>query len=360
TFTSASHTTTGAEKKTRKDEDNADLLELYNGLGLSGESRRRYLYDNVDIPQVINFLAARIITGDVDCCHKNYYFYRDTGASNEWQMWPWDVDLSFGRVWNSSETYWNENLVTSTGLFVGQNNRLPSAIFSTPEMRQMYLRRVRTLMDELLKAPDTPPQEELYFEPRIDMLALLIGPDAELDATKWGSDAWGNGSTASCCPQSLWEAVEELKNSYLPERRRHMFNRMSQIPDAQPDRVVVSIGAVETDPVSGNLDEQYIQLQNLNSFAVDISGWTLSREQAFSAHLFTFRGGTVIPANGTIYVAANRVALRSQRSSIRGGGIWFIVGDFSGRLAARDETIYLTDRQHVTVDSVVTTQNPGR
>ncbi|MHC4431803.1 MAG: CotH kinase family protein [Planctomycetota bacterium] len=360
TFTTASHTTTGAEKKTRKDEDNADLLELYNGLGLSGESRRRYLYDNVDIPQVINFLAARIITGDVDCCHKNYYFYRDTGASNEWQMWPWDVDLSFGRVWNSSETYWNENLVTSTGLFVGQNNRLPSAIFSTPEMRQMYLRRVRTLMDELLKAPDTPPQEELYFEPRIDMLALLIGPDAELDATKWGSDAWGNGSTASCCPQSLWEAVEELKNSYLPERRRHMFNRMSQIPDAQPDRVVVSIGAVETDPVSGNLDEQYIQLQNLNSFAVDISGWTLSREQAFSAHLFTFRGGTVIPANGTIYVAANRVALRSQRSSIRGGGIWFIVGDFSGRLAARDETIYLTDRQHVTVDSVVTTQNPGR
>jgi len=26
----------------------------------------------------------------------------------------------------------------------------------------------------------------------------------------------------------------------------------------------------------------------------------------------------------------------------------FIVGDFSGRLAAGDETLYLTDRQHVT------------
>ena len=360
TFTSASHATTGAEKKTRKDEDNADLLALYNGLGLSGEARRGYLYDNVDVPQVVNFLAARAITGDVDCCHKNYYFYRDTGVSDEWQMWPWDVDLSFGRVWNSSETYWNENLIPSTGLFVGQNNRLPSAVFGTSEMRQMYLRRVRTLMDELLKAPDTPAEEALYFEPRIDMLALLIGPDAELDAAKCGSDAWGNGSTASCCPQSLWEAAEELKYSYLPARRRHMFNNLSAIPEAQPDRTVVSIGPVETDPVSGNPDEQYIQLQNLNGFAVDISGWTLSREQDFDAHLFTFRGGTVIPANGTIYVAANRVALRSRNSSIRGHAIWFVVGDFSGRLAARDETLYLTDRQQVTVDSVITTHAPRR
>jgi len=363
TFTSASHATNGAEKKTRKDEDNADLLALYNGLGLSGEARRQYLYDNVDVAQVVNFLAARAITGDVDCCHKNYYFYRDTGVSNEWQMWPWDVDLSFGRVWNSSETYWNENLVPNTGLFVGQNNRLPTAIFGTSEMRQMYLRRVRTLMDEFLMAT-VAPEEALYFEPRIDMLALLIAPDAALDAAKWGSDAWGNGSTASCCSQSLWEAAEELKLYYLPERRRQLFDRLAsgarEIPNAQPDRTVVTFAAIDTNPVSGNLDEQYIQLQNLNGFAVDISGWTLSREQDFNAHLFTFRGGTVIPANATICVAANRVALRSQRSSIRGGTIWFIVGDFSGQLAAQDETLLLIDRQQVAVDSVVTTRTGRR
>jgi len=362
-FNNASHATNGAEKKTRKYEDNADLLALYNGLSLSGEARRRYLYDNVDVAQVVNFLAVRTITGDVDCCHKNYYFYRDTGASNEWQMWPWDVDLSFGRVWNSAETYWNENLVPNTGLFVGQNNRLPDAIFNTSEMRQMYLRRIRTLMDEFLMAADTP-EDELYFEPRIDMLATLIAPDAALDAAKWGSHAWGNGSTVPCCPQSLWEAVEELKYYYLPERRRQLFNRFvsgaHEIPNAQPARVVINFGAIDTNPVSGNLDEQYIQLQNLNRFAVDISGWTLSREQDSNTHLFMFRGGTVIPANGTIYVAANRVAFRSRNSSIRGGPILFIVGDFSGRLASRDETLHLTDRQQVTVDFVKTTQTGRR
>jgi hypothetical protein len=363
TFNSPSHTTSGAEKKTRKDEDNADLLALYNGIRLSGEARRRYLYNNVDVAQVVNFLAARAITGDVDCCHKNYYFYRDTGASNEWQMWPWDVDLSFGRVWNSAETYWNENLIPGTGLFVGQNNGLPSAVFGTAEMRQMYLRRVRTLMDELLMAPDAP-EEALYFEPRIDMLATLIAPDAALDAAKWGSHAWGNGSTAPCCPQSLWEAAEELKFYYLPERRRQLFNRLvsgaHELPNAQPARTVINFDAIDTNPVSGNLDEQYIQLQNPNGFAVDISGWTLSREQAFNAHLFTFRGGTVIPANGTIYLAANRVALRSRNPSTRGGPIRFIVGDFSGQLAVQDETLLLIDRQQVVVDSVITTQTGGR
>ena len=362
-FDSSSHANSGAEKKTRKNENNADLLALYEGVSLSGERRRRYLYDNVDVAQVVNFLAARAITGDVDCCHKNYYFYRDTGVSDEWQMWPWDVDLSFGRVWNSAETYWNENLVPNTGLFVGNNNRVPQAIFNTPEMRQMYLRRVRTLMDDFIKAPGSP-EEELYFEPFIDMLAALIAPDAALDAAKWNSHAWGNGSTSPCCPQSLMEAVEELKYSYLPERRRQLFNGLAsgtnEIPDTQLAGTVINFGTIDTEPASGNLDEQYIELHNPNYFAVDISGWTLSIGPDSSTHLFTFNGGTVIPANGIIYVATNRVALRSRNASIRGGPILFIVGDFSGRLAAQDEVLLLTDRQREIVNFVVTTQAGSR
>jgi hypothetical protein len=362
-FTSAGHAYSGAEKKTRKYEDNDDLLELFNGLGLSGEALRRYLYENVDVAQVVNFLAARIITGDTDCCHKNYYFYRDTGVSNEWQMWPWDVDLSFGRVWNSADRYWNENLVPDTRLFVGGNNRLPDAIFDTPQTRQMYLRRVRTLMDELLK-PSRTREDELYYEPRIDELEALIAPDAALDAAKWNSHAWGNGSTAPCCPQSLPEAVDELKHSYLPERRRQLYGGLApgadEIPDAQPAGAVVNFGHIDTSPAGGNLDEQYIQLNNPNYYAVDISGWSLSVGQEPTTHLFTFKGGTVIPANGTIYVAADRVALRARNASVRGGPIWFIVGDFSGRLPDRDEILILTDRNNETVNAIATGQQGGQ
>ncbi|MBN2314264.1 MAG: CotH kinase family protein, partial [Sedimentisphaerales bacterium] len=360
-FNSSSHSITGAEKKTRKYEDNADLTALYEGLSLSGEARRQFLYDNVDVAQVVNFLAARAITGDTDCCHKNYYLYRDTGITNEWQMWPWDVDLSFGRVWNSSETYWNEDLLPNTRLFVGSGNRVPDAIFNTPETRQMYLRRVRTLMDEFLMAPDTT-EEEFYFEPLIDIFATLIAPDAALDAEKWGSHAWGNGSTSPCCPQSLWEAAEELKSYYLPERRLQLFNRLAsgarELPDTQPSRAMIRFGTIDTNPMSGNLDEQFIQLQNANPIAVDISGWTLSREP--DDLLLTFRGGTVIPANGTIYVAANRIAFRARTIAPTGGQALFVVGDCDGRLAVRDETLDLTDSQQVVVSSIVTTQTGRR
>jgi hypothetical protein len=362
-FNSSSHAYSGAEKKTRKYENNDDLSALYEGLRLSGEELRRYLYENVDVAQVVNFLAVRTITGDVDCCHKNYYFYRDTGISDEWQMWPWDVDLSFGRVWNSSESYWNENLVPDTRLFVGSNNRLPDAIFDIPETREMYLRRVRTLMDDFLKAPGTP-ERGLYYEPRINILEALIAPDAALDAAKWGSHAWGNGSTSPCCPQSLPEAVEELKHSYLPERRRQLFEGLAsganEIPDAQPENAVVDFGDIETLPPSGDLDEQYIQLVNPNYFAVDISGWTISIGQDAGTHLFTFRGGTVIGGNGNIYIAANRVALRGQNSERRGGPIMFIVGDFDGHLAAQDEVLLLTNKQQSVVSFIVTTQTGRR
>ncbi len=342
-FTSASDATNGAEKKTRKYEDNADLTALYNGLSRSGEAQRRYLYDHVDVAQVVNFLAARAITGDTDCCHKNYYFYRDTGVSNEWQMWPWDVDLSFGRRWIGSHTYWDNNLIANTPLFVGSNNRLPQAIFGVTETRQMYLRRIRTLMDELLKAPGTR-ADQLHYEPRMDELAGLIAPDAALDAAKWNSHAWGNGSTAPCCPQSLLEAVAEMKNVYLPERRDQLFNGRTsgahELPDAQPDDVVISFDAIDVHPASADPEEEYIQLRNFNAFAVDISGWTLG-----GGVTFTFRGGTVIPAQGVLYVAANRVAFRARTNPPSGEQARFVVGDYMGRLADQADTLVLINRQ---------------
>ena len=363
TFTSPSHATSGAEKKTRKYEDNADLLALYNGISRSGEARRQYLYDNVDVAQVVDFLAARTITGDTDCCHKNYYLYRDTGRSDEWQMWPWDVDLTFGRRWIGSKTYWDQNLIANTPLFVGGNNRLPQAIFGISETRQMYLRRVRTLMDELLKPPGTP-QQELHYEPRIDELAALIAPDAALDAAKWNSHAWGNGSTAPCCPQSLPEAVEELKSFYLPERRHQLFDGLAsgarEIPEPQPPGTIIWFGNVEANPSTGNQDEEYIQLLNPNRFAVDISGWTLSAGIDTPTPIFTFRGGTVIGASDTLFVAADRTAFRARRSFPTGGQALFVVGDYAGRLSARGETLELTDRQGVTVATASTRALPSR
>lgn len=137
-------------------------------------------YDNINIPATINFLAAMIITGGVDCCHKNYYAYRDSEGTGEWQYLPWDVDLTFGRNWTSSKTYYDDAVYTANSLFVGSNNALVSTLFSIKSIRQMYLRRIRTLMDELLQAPDTP-ADELRYENRIREIEAVIEPDATLN-----------------------------------------------------------------------------------------------------------------------------------------------------------------------------------
>ena len=85
--------TSGVNKKTRKNEGNADLQALISGLGLSGEARLRYGYDNVDIPGTINYLAALDLINNRDHGHKNYYLYRDTNGTGEWRPLVWDIDL---------------------------------------------------------------------------------------------------------------------------------------------------------------------------------------------------------------------------------------------------------------------------
>jgi hypothetical protein len=300
-----------AEKKTRKEEGNADLIALYNGMVTgTAQSKTNYMFDNVNIPGTINHLAARIITSDRDCCHKNYYYYRDSNGNGEWEGFPWDIDLSFGRNWKASPvTYWDNTSYTNNTLDVGGNNGFFREVISSyAPTRQMYLRRVRTLMDTIQQSPETLPHE-LKYEALIDATAEKVRKDAALDLLKWGT--WfdtGNNTPISTDPahsgsagptrdpshpdyESLDQAVFRLKE-YMIGRRGFMFSKMisSAIPDAQPADATVAFGAVEPNPSSGFQSQEYIELVNTNNFAIDISGWKLA-----GAVDHVFLGGTVIP-----------------------------------------------------------------
>ncbi|PYI81548.1 MAG: hypothetical protein DME26_19790 [Verrucomicrobia bacterium] len=309
-------TATG-EKKTRKEENFSDLSALITGCRRTGTARTAYLFDNINIPEVVNYLAAMIITGNVDCCHKNYYLYRDTEGTGEWQMLPWDVDLSFGRVWNGTQTYWDEVLHPDTSVFVGDNNTLPIALFGTPAIRQMYLRRLRSLMDDLLQPTNTPPSD-LKYERRINELASLLAPDAALDLAKWST--FGQGvEVSTCCVQTLPQAVAILTNQYLPARRRFLYNTQTgssgaRIATAQPANAIINFGAIDFNPASGNQAEEFIEMINTNTYAVDISGWKLAGEVAF-----TCQAGVVVPATNKLYLSPDVVAFRRRTVGPRGG-----------------------------------------
>ena len=106
---------------------------------------------------------------------------------------------------------------------------------------------------------------------------------AALDRNKWGQ--FGQ-------PQSLARAISSLKNDYLAPRRTHLSVThqasnagsyqppagapaavtSARLPERQTANPQITFRSFENNPPSGNQDEEYIELQNANSFAVDISG----------------------------------------------------------------------------------------
>ncbi len=321
------------EKKTRKYEDYSDLAAFIASLDQTGEALRNFLYDHVNLPAMANFYAALTITSDADCCHKNFYAYRDTNGSGEWWYLPWDVDLTFGHNWTKTHNYFDETVYAENPLFCGGGNKLTAALYALPEFREMYVRRVRSLMDRLQQPPGTP-VEDLKFEKRIDEIVALIGADGAADDAAWPK--WG-------LDQTMEQAAEVIKTDYMVRRRVFLYETKTAdgtIPPAQ-DNPVVLFG--EADPSPENPDESWVSLLNPNAFAVDISGWQVQGEISF-----VFKPGTVLPAGGVAYLCRNLVAFRARALPPTGGQGLFVLGNFSGVLD-HPETLVLLDENGVPV-----------
>lgn len=533
---------TGFEKKTRKDEaSRAELQALIDGLDLTGSALTNYQFDHLDLPKIINMLAANSIIRNIDMHRKNWYIYQDTGKSNEWAILPWDLDLSFGRYWRQPQRYFSNELESNGFIQTGGAIRLVSQIFANPDTREMFYRRLRTLSDQFLQDPSTP-VEERYIERRLDeLLALIDDPshaksDAQRDFEKWGS--WVHGGGGVQVPytdpdpdvESMSEGVARLRNEYLPARRSFVYNTQIEgkggnIPlpqettqayvytpligpgetgkyfvpsdnslgffwlgfsepfddstwptgpmplgyekesgyegiiatdvetemasnasiflrisfevddpaafdslelrmqyddgffavlngtilhaenspaspkfdsasegsheanvdgyttfdissklsalkagsnilaiqgfndgagssdfllgvelhggasfDVPPTQPTLDIGTLENSPESGNQDEEFIEIRNPYSIAIDVSNWRLT-----NAVEFTFQPGTVIPANGSLYVSPDVNAFRARSASPTGNEGNFVQGPYSGHLSNLGETIELVD-----------------
>jgi hypothetical protein len=111
---------------------------------------------------------------------------------------------------------------------------------------------------------------------------------------------------------------------------------------------VINFGTIEFAPLSGNQDQEFIQLLNSNTIAVDISGWQLT-----GAIQHTFAPGTVLPRNGSLYVCPNVAAFRARTVSPKGGEGRFIQGGYVGHLSSRGGTLTLRDSTG-TLNSTIT------
>ena len=335
--------TGSTEKKTRQWEDKSDLADLVAGIQQSGAALDQYLFDNLDLPKTISYVAATNLIHDNDHVAKNYYLYRDSDGDLEWEPLPWDKDLTFGRHWDSSkglysDDMWADDDPMSHPLY-GDYNYLIAALFRSERTRVMFLRRFRSLMDEYLQRKSVP-YDERHFESRCEELYNLMLPDVNLDAARWGVPSWGT-------PMDFREALDQLILSHLRPRRTHLFQthvQMGTLPEEQ-GHMHLCIGAVEADPSSANPAEEYVEITNPNDLAVDVSGWTLSGGAAMR-----LCGGSVIAPHDSAYLSPDVRAFRSRAASPTGGEGRLVLGPWTGTLE-NGEPIFLSDRDGTLIAS---------
>ena len=317
--------TTNVEKKSREYEDHSDFQEVVDANGLSGAAATTWDFDNLEIASLVNNLAIHALIGNHDYGHKNMLWYHDNDGTGQWFPLPWDQDLSFGHHWR--DQYFDNGMfldsnLTAAGTVAGNN--VFKRFFEHPDLAEMFFRRLRSLSDAFYGLPGSPVAESHAYR-RIEEQRLLTETAAAADLA-----AWGLHSNFRSYPNTPSEAVDQLQDVFL-DGRRTFITADPRVPAAQRATAVVTINTDDFDatPISGNPAEQYLRLDNVSSEAVDISGWQLVGDVEH-----TFRGGTVIPAGGSLYVVKNVPAFLARTSGPRGGQQRFIQGNYAGSFSS--------------------------
>ncbi|WP_158603880.1 lamin tail domain-containing protein [Cryobacterium tepidiphilum] len=300
------------DKKTREDEDFTDVWTLSNTVDASpSAAQRAWIYQNVNVPELINYMAINSIIRHQDSGYYNWWLARDTADTGRWEMWHWDLNWIFTTPSRDGK---GEFLTPDT------SNNFTQAMLAYPEFKEMFFRRLRTLADEFLPAGK--------YEAEWDAITAQTGADWNLDRAKWG------GYTPSSARSAFLDG--------LADRRSVIANNTGSgkpVPASQSASASVVINEIQYNP--GGTGGEFIELANPGSTAVDISGWTID------AIDLTVQAGTVIPAGGRVVFVENDTAFRSAYT----GANRFVGGEYDGALSNGGETLELKQGSRV-VDTV--------
>ncbi len=315
-------TGTGFEKK-QGDGGNQPVIDLNAELSKSASAAKTdYLYDNLDIPNVVNFLAVATIVGHFDSGVQNFYLEQDAAGTGRWQVYPWDLSNLWGV--NGPDCDGEETNLRCT------KNELWTSVLEVPELEQMVLRRMRTIID---------------------------GPAADGNLEDQAATYMNRVSTAEAqADDAAWNAVIRYNSTgYINNEiddRRDLLLAGAGLPSSQAAAPGIVINELHPSP---NNDVEFLEVHNPTGSAVDLSGWTIE-----GAGL-TFPPGTVIPAGGYVvgtqsltdfpaaYPGAATVVLVEYDGGLKGGGELLELKTASG--AVVDSVDYATSGEWST-DSV--------
>ncbi|UPQ97511.1 spore coat protein CotH [Chloropicon primus] len=288
-----------------EDEDDwSDLHALTQSL--AGKNRKysgveEYLYNHANIPELVNELALQAAILNQDRCTKNYYVYYDTDME-EWSRFPWDLEAVMGissalggvpapdycmlvcpqfnsplycdsdhpqdplpNYGSPQAKHYVRKATVVPGLETPEKNynHLTDALLDTPSIREMYLRRLKTIVDKYL-ATD-------YLKDRVNHYYGQIKEIAKKDDSKWGTG-------------DIWEGYEQLLKEQLPQRKQQLMSMYAAggpeplLPESQdPSKATVEIKNAYV-PANGEYMTS-IEVHNPHDFAVDVSGWVVTNSK---------------------------------------------------------------------------------
>ena len=345
------------EKKTPDDENESDrsVLQKFTKLlpskvvetDTDHAKYSKIAAENMDLAAWFNYMALTRITQETDDIWANIGAYLDDPAMIEghrgtgtWRPLAYDMNLSFGQWykqvthtglmadedWFKCHPFYGGHAIRAYNddtmqAFEGNPNNAYEAIYQSEKFRRLYLRRLRTLMDKELGAPNA---EETLDNSTIPFIVFmremkdLIAADAELDRQKWG---YGSGTIISVWkefPPTVEAGLEDLWTNYVVPRREHLYVTHSidaanvgygstfaaGIPHMQ------SAIADLREGITAEYDARLgaVVIRNANEETIDLSDWELSGPVTM-----TLPAGTVIDqamdgVSGEVYVTADRRA----------------------------------------------------
>jgi hypothetical protein len=321
---------------------------------LNSTNQLEVLLEQVDLPSVVNYLAVNVVDSIYNP-QKNYYVHQN--RFGEWMFLPWDRDFSYGHRWLGGgdprgPAGPTRFLVTDERIewggsdddFKGGYNRLFDAIYAHATTREMFYRRLRTIIDTVL-APNV-------LENRIDELRTVMKPEADLDRAAWGFTS--NGSYSQFPQEPFDAALERIKTVYLPARRTFLevnggAPARGILPNSQVPLLPIQFGQILSNPPSGHQDDEFIELMNTNTVAVDLSNWTIS-----GGITHTVRPGTVIPGGQSLFLSPDVQLFRSSSNQAV-----FAQGNYKGHLSNFGETLTLMDASSNLITSITTPYSPN-
>ncbi|MCC6509713.1 MAG: tandem-95 repeat protein, partial [Pirellulaceae bacterium] len=302
----------GFDKEAPDDGDLSSILPLNEVLqSPPSATKTAYLYRNIDIPNMINHMALSSLMRHHDQSGQNFYMWLDSDTQ-VWSIVEWDLD----RTWVINEDN-PDGFTTPTPI----NSELLNAIWEVPEFRDMYWRRMQTLVDKYLSDDQLIVRHE-------ELLQEIGATNSTLEFAKWNrNDVYAN---------RFWqvefnEAIQLRRDAYAAEAR---------MPGTASGNFNIVINELHYNPLDG--DAEFVELYNNSNESVDLSGWTIDAVGLKVAF------GTVILPGQSLVFTDNLIRFKSQYA-----GNVLVGGQYSGGLNGGGESVRLLDSAGNVMDEVV-------